>query len=406
MLKRQLLIVAGYPIINPIHGGQKRTAALVSKYRQVFSNVSFIGIFLKESYSDYSKQDLPITNDSVVDKVNNSPEYTDIILGSALLSDKPTKMKFIKALIKINPGIIHIEQPYMVSSISKILLDLKMNPIIILGSQNVEAELKHSIYKKLLKPAALRKLTESTQSIEDNAVRTADIITTVSRYDLMRQMGKGRLKPHFVVPNGIDAHKKNSKKIREWQIYKKQHSIKSLILFVGSGHPPNFIGFENLVSNIKLDPHSRILIAGGVGKIFIKKYADKNDIFWKDIVVLGVLKEDDLNSLIDSAEIILLPILNGGGSNLKTAEAILSHKKIVATKYAFRGFEQYMYMPNVYIGNNSDTFKTVLLNAIKTPFVPLSKKQIRYTERVTWQRVLRKLKAISVLSVLMYKYKR
>jgi nicotinic acid mononucleotide adenylyltransferase len=407
MFKTRLLVVASYPIKTPLHGGQKRTTALLSKYRQVSNSVSFMGIFLKGSYSSYSKYDLPITDDSVIDQVNSQPEYTDIIVGNAVLNEKITKMKFIKALLKINPQVIHVEQPYMVSSISKILSEMNMNPVIILGSQNVEAELKHSIYKGVLGSTALRKLVESTQRVEDNAVAIANIITAVSTYDLVKHMERARSKRkfYFVVSNGIDAHKRSLKKVHQWQTYKKRHSLDNLILFVGSGHPPNFIGFEKLVSNINLDSHSRIFIVGGVGEYFIKKYADKNDIFWKNISVLGVLKEPELNGLIDSADILLLPILHGGGSNLKTAEAILSHKKIVATEYAFRGFEQYIHMPNVYIGNSNRSFKKALLNAIKTPLLPLSKKQIRHTERVTWARALGKLRVVALLSALVYKFK-
>ena len=49
---------------------------------------------------------------------------------------------------------------------------------------------------------------------------------------------------------------------------------------------------------------------------------------------------------------MLLPITYGGGSNLKTAEALLTGHPIIATAKAFRGCEVFTDMPGMIIAGN------------------------------------------------------
>jgi hypothetical protein len=64
----------------------------------------------------------------------------------------------------------------------------------------------------------------------------------------------------------------------------------------------------------------------------------------------------ELQSLIEDSRGIILPIIGGGGSNLKTAEALISNKSIIATTFAFRGYEKYIQNDNIYIANTKEEF--------------------------------------------------
>jgi hypothetical protein len=55
-----------------------------------------------------------------------------------------------------------------------------------------------------------------------------------------------------------------------------------------------------------------------------------------------------------------LPITSGGGSNLKTPEALISEKFIISTKFAFRGFDNFINDNGVFIASNSSEFKRTL----------------------------------------------
>jgi glycosyltransferase involved in cell wall biosynthesis len=89
--------------------------------------------------------------------------------------------------------------------------------------------------------------------------------------------------------------------------------------------------------------------------------------FWQRAVRLGQLPDDDLAATILSSSAVLLPITQGGGSNLKTAEALASGRRIVATSFAFRGYEDYLNVSGVAIADTPDEFRSEMIKAVKQP---------------------------------------
>jgi hypothetical protein len=79
-----------------------------------------------------------------------------------------------------------------------------------------------------------------------------------------------------------------------------------------------------------------------------------------------------LNSLIANATIMLLPIPYGGGSNVKTAEALLSGKRVIATASAMRGFTEFQSLPAVQVVDNEQSFVEALLHAFEVGPLPPS----------------------------------
>jgi glycosyltransferase involved in cell wall biosynthesis len=77
------------------------------------------------------------------------------------------------------------------------------------------------------------------------------------------------------------------------------------------------------------------------------------------LVPCGFQDVEQLDALLEYANAVLLPITIGEGSNLKTAEALVSTLPIVATTKAFRGFEHFGNSPGVYIADTADEFQAV-----------------------------------------------
>jgi glycosyltransferase involved in cell wall biosynthesis len=82
------------------------------------------------------------------------------------------------------------------------------------------------------------------------------------------------------------------------------------------------------------------------------------------IILVSDANDAELQALIENSRGIILPIIGGGGSNLKTAEALISNKPIIATTFAFRGYESYIQNENVYIADTKGEF----INKIKLIF--------------------------------------
>jgi len=396
-MKTRILVVAPYPIKNPMHGGQKRVQALVARYRELSNEVSFAAVYLNKSYNEAYKTDIAVTDTSIYEQLSAHPELTDIIAGLAMTEVKEVKSTFTTLLKKKQPDVIHVEQPYMVASVAAILKEINMKSLIIFGSQNVEFEMKRSIFKSVVPKEALASLVKRTKDIEKRAVELADVVIAVSNYDLGVLTKHTKFKPRFVIPNGIEASSSNVAKTNEWLEFKKNEKIKTMATFIGSAHPPNYLGFVKLLAKAKIPGDTRIVVAGGMSTYISEQFKGQTE-FWNRVSVAGVLSKPSLQALINESDIILLPILNGGGSNLKTAEAIISGKKIVATKYAFRGYERYLSLPNIYIANSEKAFETALTKAIHTSYIRLSSWQKKLAQTVTWPYALVNMKYVVLVS--------
>jgi glycosyltransferase involved in cell wall biosynthesis len=75
-------------------------------------------------------------------------------------------------------------------------------------------------------------------------------------------------------------------------------------------------------------PHVTLEVVGGIDEFF----ADED---FPGVRFLGMV--DDLGGVYREADVIVLPVTNGGGIAIKTLEAIQHEKPIVATHHAFRG---------------------------------------------------------------------
>lgn len=104
------------------------------------------------------------------------------------------------------------------------------------------------------------------------------------------------------------------------------------MLFVGGWHKPNIEGlkwFNDQVFTPFLEPAGKNLFV--FGGIFPEKaMASSKRIFWAGIC-------DTLDLAYASAEIVIAPLLNGTGVNIKVLEALAWGKPIVATSIALRG---------------------------------------------------------------------
>lgn len=396
LIRQKILVVGPYPIIQPRHGGQKRVKAIVEYYRSIQQQTMYVGIFSPAMYPVYDSTDITISSDKVLGLIHDNPEYIDITIGRALRLDKDVYKKFKESLIYFNPDIIHIEQPYLYKSIKALLRTLDaIQPVLIYGSQNIEYKLKQGSLESKINS----KLVSQTKSIESYATNSADIVLAVSGDDatiLKHEMGAKR---RVIVPNGSDPIASTEASTGHWRNIKKQYGIKKIALFVGSGHPPNIKGLEDILANgLNLNNDEKLIIAGGVAKYFFKKYPDKNHSFWKNVIGYDSLEETSLQGLLATCNLVILPIFNGGGSNLKTAEALLANKKILATRFAFRGYEKYLSLPNIHIKDSPDDFGAAISETLKQKYQQRSKRDVRRVSGVAWSSALRPLFSVLLLS--------
>lgn len=392
MIHKKILVIAPYPITRIEHGGQKRAMAIFNFYKSKFSSAKYVGVFHRGQYPDWGEDDLPLGDPELIKLVDDNPYASELVTGAAIDKDIHVRSNMAKLLMEFNPEVIHIEQPFPYIGLKVLLDELNMHPLIIFGSQNIEYKLKQRIYsglnvsEKYWKPAI-----KEIKDLEFQFSREADIVIAVNDSDVAAHKKMGA-KKCLMVPNGIEKNHVSRKETEYWKEFKYKNMIEKTATFVGSGHPPNWLGFLEAIGDDTsfLPKNAKILVAGGTADYFNERYKDKKSYarFWKGIKLLGKLEEDRLTALLDQSDVILLPIPKGGGSNLKTAEAILSGKKVVATPFAFNGFEKFRHLPNIWVADSKDNFQDFIIKALNAPYVKRTKYETELANSVQWNSVL------------------
>lgn len=159
--------------------------------------------------------------------------------------------------------------------------------------------------------------------------RADDIICLNKRDGIELQECYGR-KPDFYLPmTFMDRY--DEKRAREAE--KNRKNVKQLrLLFIGSMFPPNYDGILWFVRNVMVRVSDCILYI--VGKDMETK---AEELSADNVEVVGTV--EDLSYYYYETDVVVIPILYGNGMKVKTAEAMMYGKPILATKEALEGYD-------------------------------------------------------------------
>lgn len=104
------------------------------------------------------------------------------------------------------------------------------------------------------------------------------------------------------------------------------------VLFFGSFFPPNVEAVDILVKKICPHVNINLLIAGSEMDKLKNKYTNIPGVEIKGYI-------DDVNELYNWADLVVIPIFSGAGMKVKTAEALMYGKNIIASENALEGYE-------------------------------------------------------------------
>lgn len=142
------------------------------------------------------------------------------------------------------------------------------------------------------------------------------------------------------------------------------------LLFVSSGSAIDERGLAQLLPPTLdwLPTGSCIVLAGNIGNVVARSGHYREDFEAGRLVDAGVLPKDPLDQLIRHAHGMLLPVTSGAGTNLKTAQALLSCRPVVATPFALRGFESFSRQPRVALADDSAAFARLACGLLSAPW--------------------------------------
>jgi len=187
-----------------------------------------------------------------------------------------------------------------------------------------------------------------------------------------------------VIENGFDEKvfypsEKHDKKIRK----KLGVGKNPLILFYGKlDYPPNkeavyTIRWKILPKVLEKIPDAKFLIVGGGYEFKIEH---------NSMIFTGVV--DHIERYINASDVVITPLLKGGGTRIKILEAIACGKTVISTKKGAEGLVNELTKPFLEIVDNWDDFAEFIIKALnenKNKKIPK-----KFIKKYSWQEIYKK----------------
>lgn len=403
----KILILSTYPHVNPQHGGQKRADAIVSRYQELGLEVRYIGIYVKDAYSKHGPNDVYIESKHSLDHINHAnKELTgDLATGWISRDDEAVYNAIRGQVVSFSPDIVQVEQPYLAPLINRLREEGYISwQKTVYSSHNIEWRMKEEMLQaeNNIEPGRKKDVVDQIRGLEHDLISNSDQVIAVTPDDAQYCEEHGA-KEVILAPNGIGRPVIDKHEVERLKSEYAAEGVTRTIVFVGSWHQPNWQGFLDLVSTgLGYVPHdTRIVIAGSISGLIEEYFRHRSVVertcFMQRALLMGRVSEKKLGAILHLADLIILPVTSGGGSNLKTAEAILSRKLTLASEHAMRGYSQdFRELPYIHVAAGAREYKRAMADLIDTsPFTSkLSKKEAALSNSVLWDKVLVNLRKV------------
>lgn len=242
--------------------------------------------------------------------------FNNLVLYSGYLTNSSEK-KVLKLLQKYEYSVIFLDT----SNYGRIIKKINSNIKIITFFHNVE----YDYARERIKVDGFLYIPQFFASYynEKLAVKYSDYCITLNSRDTRRLYEVYKRKSNLELPVTFeDKYSENTNNSLKEKDY---------ILFVGSLFFANYHGIKWFVENVMPHINKKLLI---VGKDFETK---KSELTRKNVEIIGSV--GDLTPYYLNASCMVMPIFEGAGMKVKTAEALMYGKTIYGTTEAFEGYE-------------------------------------------------------------------
>jgi glycosyltransferase involved in cell wall biosynthesis len=183
----------------------------------------------------------------------------------------------------------------------------------------------------------------------------------------------------ITVPNGVDTSKFKPNTKKEYEI-KKELNLEidtPIILFSGSlKYEPNFqavqVIHDILIEKIlNIYPDAKFVIVGSNPPLQFEHEA---------IIFTGTVEK--IEDYLNAANIIIAPLISGGGTKLKIVEAIACGKNVVTTRIGAEGLIEKQTKEFLIVCDDWDDFANEIINKLKSHENDKLTKE--FIERYSW----------------------
>lgn len=362
----KILQLTNYPTARPQHGGQLRARHIANELCKAGHLVRSVAVYVEGHYEPDTQDDIAFGAESVFWRTDLH-FLSDYLSGIFAAEDKIAQVALTRIVTDFEPDVIMCEQPWLMAAARKVALDRPAIKLVY-SSQNIEFRLKAGIFPKMqIGRDEADRLASEIEAVEHDAVACADLVIACTAADAEYYRTQAPDREVIVAGNGVEPFSCKPDRVEAW----KRFVGVPFPVFVSSAHIPNASGFWDMMAPglTFLRPDERVLVVGGVSDLIMQmKGFDEYWMLNRDrMEIMGRMEKNELQAVVSAAHIVLLPIVEGEGSNLKTAEALESGCSIVGTSKAFRGFEEAIALPHVHIADEPILFRRKVRELLNAP---------------------------------------
>jgi hypothetical protein len=390
----KVLLLATYPIVEPRHGGQLRTRYIYEEYKKAGIEVDYSGIFPEGAYPNHAPLDIQLPGGLANASLESyeHPVY-DHLWGSHIATTELARSKLLLLLQAKQYDFVQVDHLFVWPLVRQCLADLDADahrPKIVYSSQNIENEMKKQVLLQIGAPeSAIRRFEREIIELERDVSVRADLVFAVSAADQACLNKLGSRQDCVLAKNGTSLSTVSELAIDDWKPILPREPFAA---FISSAHLPNAVGFFSTFgqSMAFLPPDRKLVIAGGVtGLIEVSSdYRRWSAINNSRTIRLGIVDDIGVAALRRFAHVFVLPITAGGGSNIKTAEALLTGAHVLGTSTAFRGFEDYLGEPGVYVADSPCQFRKKLVDLLDQKRPVMTEATLEFRRHLLWDATL------------------
>lgn len=381
----KILQMTTYDVDYPDHGGKLRSHHIRKALRERFA-VDTLS-FEWSDHDDTSKLAMSL-DQGKWEKLGLNGFVIDWGICSYLEHCPDVFASVCMRVREFAPDVLLIEQPFLWPLAERFLTDgvVTENTKIVYSSHNVEIGMKRKIYQDAFPPDIAARYTDYVDRIEKGVIQACVGALAVSSLDADYVHAQCPGKSVQIYFNGHTRPAPTSTDEKWRELFSERETN---WVFVGSWHPPNMNGLRDLLAampNPTRDSNFRLWVLGSAGNgLQAMPGFRAEDYPW--LRITGPVASEDIESAILNSSGVVLPIWEGGGSNLKTAQALLSGKCVVGSEFSFRGFEHCRGEAGVFLGRVPADVAKCMMDCIPQPHYPRSEA----VANLEWAAVLKML---------------
>ena len=369
---KRCLMLSPYPFNQPRHGGQVRCAGIAQGLSDAGWQVISAAIYPEKFFppSQRGLDDIVLTGNTVHEDAVGDILFADLLAARHAARDIGAVQQLRRLLQRIQPNIVHVEQPWPWLLLREAVRTLA-RPTIVYSSQNIEWRIRPAMYRLGLRRPGADLLVAATRALETELWNYADYIVSISDLEgdeIARASGRDNvayLPPISDIADRVTPA--NSRFATE--------ALAAGIRYAGllsSAYWPNNEGFQEMFDQGLgfLRMTEQIWVGGQLGEAIVRdpRYRDYQAINDTRVRLLGHIENDEKASFFGSAHCLIVPVRMGGGSKLKTADALASGRPVISTSHGIEGYGRLASNAlgrGVYVTDSPLEFRSLIARALR-----------------------------------------